>query len=145
MSGVKSACMRISGPLDTSAAIASFGLPLEPLQRILYASLERLAAKCFEYPSPPTWRESEVSAKLHAAGGAVDSCAADGCFVDGAEWKCDMQLDLMLFTIHHLNPDRNIPLPAQRRGFRIHHLPGRGFPRRHDALRAHIPPYILKG
>jgi len=43
-----SARMRISGFLDNSAAIASFGLPLEPLQRILYASLERLAAKCFE-------------------------------------------------------------------------------------------------
>jgi len=80
----KSARMRISGLLDNSAAIASFGLLLEPLQRILSASLERLAAKFFEYPPPPTWRESEVSAKLHATGGGVDSCAGDGCFVDGA-------------------------------------------------------------
>ena len=108
----KSARMRISGLLDNSAAIASFGPPLEPLQRILYASLERLAAKCFEYPSPPTWRESEVSAKWHATGGGVDSCAADGCFVDGAEWKRDMQLDLMLFRIHHLYPESHMPLPA---------------------------------
>src|SRR6266480_6735710 len=140
----KSARTRISGLLDNSAAIASFGLPLEPLQRILYASLERLAAKCFEYPSPPTWRESEVSAKLHATGGGIDSCAADGCFVDGAEWKRDMQLDLMLFRIHHLDPERHIPLPAQPRGFRREHLPGRGFPLRHDALRARIPPYIIE-
>ena len=80
----KSARMRISGLLDHSAAIASFGPPLEPLQRILYASLERLAAKFFEYPPPPTWRESEVSAKLHATGGGVDSCAGDDGFVDGA-------------------------------------------------------------
>src|SRR5438270_9619094 len=80
----KSARMRISGLLDTTAAIASFGLLLEPLQRILYASLERLAAKFFEYPPQPTWRESEVSAKLHATGGGVDSCAGDGGVVDGA-------------------------------------------------------------
>src|SRR5260370_39640856 len=93
----KSARTRISGLLDNSAAIASFGLPLEPLQRIPYASLERLAAKFFEHPSPPTWREREVSAKLHATGGAVDSCASDGCFVDGAESQRDMHLGLLLF------------------------------------------------
>jgi hypothetical protein len=80
----KSARMRISELLDNSAAIASFGLPLEPLQRILYAILERLATKFFEYPPQPTWRESEVSAKLHATGGGIDSCAGNGCIVDGA-------------------------------------------------------------
>ncbi len=105
--------MRRSGLLDNAAAIASFGPPLEPLQRILYVSLEGLAAKCFEYPPPPTWRESEVSAILHATGGGIDSCAGEGCLVDGAEWKRDMQLDLMLFRIHHLYPERHIPLPAQ--------------------------------
>jgi hypothetical protein len=76
--------MAVSGLLDNGAAIASFGLPLEPLQRILYAILECLATKFFEYPSQPTWRESEVSAKLHATGGGIDSCAGDGCVVDGA-------------------------------------------------------------
>jgi len=33
----KLARMRISGLLDNAAAIASFGSPLEPLQRIVYA------------------------------------------------------------------------------------------------------------
>ena len=80
----KSARMRISGLLGNAAAIASFGPPLEPLQPILDASLKRLAAKCFEHPAPPTWRESEVSAKLHATGGGVDSCAGGGLMVDGA-------------------------------------------------------------
>jgi hypothetical protein len=86
----KSGRMRVSGLLDDSAAIASFGPPLEPLQRILYISLERLAAKFFEYPSPPAWRESEVSAILDATGGGVDSCAGDGCMVGDAQWKRDM-------------------------------------------------------
>ena len=36
------------------AAITSFGPALEPLTRILYTVLERLATKCSEYPSPPT-------------------------------------------------------------------------------------------
>lgn len=70
--------------LDNSAAIASFGPALEPLQRILYARLERPAAKLFEYPTPPAWRESKVSAKLHATGGSVNSCAGGGLMVDGA-------------------------------------------------------------
>src|SRR5215469_4656019 len=96
-----------------SLAIASFGPPLESLQRILYASLERLAAKCFEYPTPPTWRESKVSAILHATGSSVESGAGDGFMVDDAQWKRDMQLDLMLFRIHHLYPERHIPLPTQ--------------------------------
>src|SRR5436309_15819107 len=107
-----------SRPLDNLAAIASFGLPLEPLQRILYPSLKHLAAKFFEYPPQPTWRESEVSAKLHATGGSIDSCTGDGCFVDGAQWKRNTQLDLMLFRIHPLDPERHIPLPAQSTGFR---------------------------
>ena len=105
---------RYSGLLDNSAAIASFGRLLESVQRILYASLERLSAKCFEYPAPPTWRDSEVSAKLHATGGGVNSCAGGGLMVDGAQWKRDMELDLMLFRIHHLDPERHIPFPAQR-------------------------------
>jgi hypothetical protein len=109
----KSARMRISRLLDNSAAIASFGPPLEPLTRILYVSLECLAAKFFEHPTPPTWRESEVSAILHATGGGVNSCAGDGCIVDDAQWKRDMQLDLTLFRIHHLYPESHIPLPAQ--------------------------------
>src|SRR3989442_6527311 len=138
----KSARMRISGLLDNAAAITSFGPPLEPLQRILYVSLERLATKFFEHPTPPTWRESKVSAILHATGGGVDSCAGDGCMVDEAQWKRDMQLDLMLFRIHHLYPKSHIPLPAQRRSFRIEHLPRRGFPLRHDALRRHMHPFI---
>ena len=103
----------VSRLLDNSAAIASFGHPLEPLHRILYTILECLAAKFFEHPTPPTWRESEVSAKLHATGGGVNSSAGGGLMVDGAQWKRDMELDLMLFRIHHLYPERHIPLPAQ--------------------------------
>jgi hypothetical protein len=102
-----------SGLLANAATIASFGPPPEPLQRVLYVSLERLAAKCFEYPTPPSWRESEVSAILDATGGGVNSCAGEGCMVDGAQWKRDMQLDLMLFRIDHLDLERHIPLPAQ--------------------------------
>src|SRR5512141_251195 len=81
----KPARMRLSGLPDNAAAIASFGPALEPLQRILYASLDHPAAECFEYPSPPAWRESEVSAKLHATGGSVNSCAGGGLIVDDAK------------------------------------------------------------
>jgi len=80
-----SARMRISGLLNNAAAIASFGPALEPLQRIPYASLNHLAAKCCEYPPPPTWRESEVSAILHATGDGVDSGAGGGLMVDDAD------------------------------------------------------------
>ena len=76
--------MRISGLLDKAAAIATFSSPLEPLQRVLYASLDPLAAKCIENPTPPTWRESEVSAILHATGDSVNSCAGGGLMVDDA-------------------------------------------------------------
>jgi hypothetical protein len=97
----------------SSAAIANFGHPLEPLQRILYVSLEHLAAKCCEDPSPPAWRESEVSAILHATGGGVESGASNGGIVDKAQGKRDMQLDLMLFRIDHLDPESYVPFPTQ--------------------------------
>src|SRR5512139_413139 len=135
--------MRLSGRLDNAAAIASFGPPLEPLQRILYASLDPLAAKCVEYPSPPTWRENEVSAILHAAGDGVNSCAGGGLIVDDSK-SIKKPVYLMLFNIHHLYAKRPIPLLAPRQGFQIDHLPGRGFPLRHDAHRACIPPFIPK-
>jgi hypothetical protein len=44
----KPARMRLSGLLDNAAAIASFGHPLEPLQRILYAGFDHFAAKGLE-------------------------------------------------------------------------------------------------
>ena len=141
----KSAWMQISGLLlNTSAAIASFSHPLEPLQRILYASLERLAAKFFEHPTPPTWWENEVSAELHTTGGGIDSCAGDGFVVDDTQWKRNMHLDLTFFRIHHLYPESHIPLPAQPRSFCIEHLPWRDFPLRYDALCARIPPFIIE-
>jgi hypothetical protein len=52
--GGNSAPMRISGLLNDAAVRASFGPPLESLQRILYASLDRLAEEFLEYPPPPT-------------------------------------------------------------------------------------------
>ena len=112
--------MRILGLLDNAAAIASLGPVLEPLQRILYTSLDHLAAKCFEYPCPPTWRENEVSAILHAAGDGVNSRARGGLIV------CDAQtaknpMDLMLLGIHRLDLER--PVPPQR-VFQIDYLAG---------------------
>jgi len=44
----KPAPVRISGWLDNAAAIASFGLALEPLQRFLYAGFDHFAAKRLE-------------------------------------------------------------------------------------------------
>lgn len=124
--------------------IAGFGPPLEPLQRILYASLERLAAECRKHPTPPTWREREVSAKLHATGDGVEGCAGDGHMVDCAQWKRGLRLELMLFRIHLLYPQHHIPRPAQRRRFRIERLSGRRFSLRRNALRARIPPDIIE-
>jgi hypothetical protein len=40
--------MRISGLPDNATAIAGFGLPLEPLQRILYTAFDYFAAKRLE-------------------------------------------------------------------------------------------------
>jgi hypothetical protein len=57
----------MSGRLSNAVSITSFGYPLEPLQRILYASLNQLASKCFEHPTRPAWREGEVSARLPEA------------------------------------------------------------------------------
>src|SRR5574341_86275 len=118
--------MRVSGLLGNSIAIASLGGALESQQLILYFCLERLAAKFFDHPTQPAWRESEVSAKLHATGGSVNGCGGDGGIVDGAQWQGNMQLDLVLFRIHSLYPESHIPGPAKRRGFCIDHLPGRG-------------------
>src|SRR5690349_16295721 len=132
--------MRLSGLLDNAAAIVSFGPPLEPLQRILYASLDRLGAKCFEYPSPPTWREGEVSAKLHAARGGVNSRASGGLIVGDAQ-SAQNPMDLMLFGIHRLDLEHAVP---PQRVFQIDHLAGRGFPLRHDAHRVRMPPFIPK-
>src|SRR5512146_1736500 len=132
--------MRISGLLDNAAAIASFGLPLEPLQRILYASLDHLAAKCFEYPCPPTWRENEVSAILHEAGDGVNRCASGGLIVCDAQ-SAKNPMDLMLLGIHRLDLERTVP---PQRVFQIDYLSGRGFPLRHDAHRARMPPFIPK-
>src|SRR5258708_7957611 len=64
---------------------------------------------------------------------------------NGAEWKRELQLDLMLFRIHHLDPESHIPLPAQPPGFRREHLPRRGFPFWHDALGVCVPPDIIEG
>src|SRR5512146_3097171 len=102
--------MGISGLHGNAAVVASLGLALESLQRILYASLNRIAAKCCEYPSPPAWWESEVSAILHAAGDGVNRCAGGGLMVDDAQ-SAKNPLDLVLFRIHPLDPERRIPLP----------------------------------
>ena len=51
---------------------------------MFYASFDHLAAERLEQPSPPTWREREVSAKLHAAGGGVERGAGGGLIVDDA-------------------------------------------------------------
>ncbi len=104
----KPARMRISGLLDNAAAIASFGPPLEPLQRILYASLDHLAAKCFEHPTQPAWREGEVSAKLHAAGDGVNSCAGGGLIV-GDTHSAQNPVDLMFLGVHRLDLERAVP------------------------------------
>lgn len=79
-----------SGLPGNFAAIVRFGPALEPLQPILHASLEQLAAKFFEDPTPPTWRECEVSAKLYATGSGVERDAGDGWLVDDAQWKRDV-------------------------------------------------------
>ena len=89
--------MRRSARPDSAGAIAGFSCVLEALHAILYTSLEDLAAECTEYPTPPTWREREVSAKLHATGCGVDRGAGDGRMVDDAEWKRDPHVYLVLF------------------------------------------------
>ena len=106
--------------LKNFAVIASFGRPLEPLQRILYPSLDHLAAKGFEYPSPPTWRESEVSAILHEAGDGVKR-GAGGRLVVGDTHSGQNPVDLMLLGVHGLDLERAVP---PQRVFQIDYLAG---------------------
>jgi hypothetical protein len=53
-------------------------------------------------------------------------------------------VDLMLFRIYPLYPELPIPLPAPWQGFQIDHLPGRGFPLRHDPHGVRVPLFIPK-
>ena len=110
----------MSGRLDNAVSIASFGYPLEPLQQIVYARLDQLAAKCFEHPSQPTWRESEVSARLHETEGDVERGAGGGLIVGDAQ-SSQNPLDLILFGIHRVDLEHAVP---PHRFFQIDHLAG---------------------
>ena len=48
---------------------------LEALQGIVDAGSELFRAKLFHGPTPPTWREDEVSAILESGRSRVNSCA----------------------------------------------------------------------
>jgi len=56
-------------------AIRFFGGALEALQGIFDAGLECLRAKLFKKPTPPAWREDEVSTILESRRSRVNSCA----------------------------------------------------------------------
>lgn len=91
-------------------AIASFGSALQPPQSILYTILKCLAAKFFEHPTPPSWRESEVSTELHATGGGVNRCAGGGLMVDGAQWERNFKLDCD--KLYHIGYFVTLPVTA---------------------------------
>jgi len=67
--------------------ILSFRGALEAPQGIVYAGRECFRAECFEDPTPPAWREDEVSAILDATGGRVDGSASDVRFHSQFQWK----------------------------------------------------------
>src|SRR5690242_7676865 len=64
--------------------------------------------------------------------------------VDRTEREAGKELDPVLLGIDCLYLYVHVPIPAQSPGFPMEQLPGRGFPLRHDALRAHIPPLIIE-
>jgi hypothetical protein len=86
-------------PFRLRLLILSFRGTLEALQGIFYAGSECFRAKCFEEPTPPAWREDEVSAILDATGGRVDGSAGDVWFHLQSKRKKSMQTELVSFGI----------------------------------------------
>ena len=70
--------------------ILSFRGTLEALQGMFYAGSECFRATCFEEPTPPAWREDEVSAIFDAAGGRIDGIAGNVWLLLQSQWKEDM-------------------------------------------------------
>ena len=67
-------------------------------------------AKCFEEPTPPAWREDEVSAILDATGGRLDGSAGDVWVHLQAQWEKSIQAELVACGIDRFN------LEAKARG-----------------------------
>ena len=86
-------------PFRLSLLILSFRGTLEALQGIFYAGSDCFRAKCFEKPTPPAWREDEVSAILDAAGGRIDGSAGNVWLLLQAQWEKSMQVELVSFGI----------------------------------------------
>jgi hypothetical protein len=102
--------------------ILSFGGALEAPQGIFYAGGELFRAKRFHEPTPPAWREDEVSAILDAAARCVDGSAGDVRLHLQAQWKNSMQAELMSFGIDLFDLEEEVPGAAK------------GFARKGDGL-----------
>ncbi len=88
--------------------ILSFRGTLEALQRIFYAGRDGFRPKCFQKPTPPAWREDEVSAILHAAGGCIDGIAGNVRLLLQAQWEKGMQAKLMPFGIEFFDLEAKV-------------------------------------
>lgn len=92
--------------------ILPFGGTLEALQGTIYAGSDYSRTKCFEEPTPPAWREDEVSAILDAAGGRVDGRAGDVCLFLQSQWKKCMYVELVSFGIDRFNVEDEVQSAA---------------------------------
>jgi hypothetical protein len=83
------------------------------LQGIIYAGRECFGAECFEKPTPPAWREDEVSAILDATGGRVDGSAGNIWFHLQAQWEKSMQAKLVSFRIDFFDLEDEVQCAAK--------------------------------
>jgi hypothetical protein len=93
--------------------ILSFRGTLEALQRISYARGDWFRANGFEEPTPPAWRENEISAILDAAGGRIDGSAGNVWFLLQPKREKNMQVDLVSFVVNRFDLEEEVPGAAK--------------------------------
>ncbi len=86
-------------PFCLCLLVLSFRGTLEALQGFIDAGSDLFRAKSFKNPTPPAWREDEVSAVLDTAGGRIDGNTGDVRFLLQAQWEDNMQAELVPFGI----------------------------------------------
>ena len=88
-----------SSRLHLRSLILSFRGTLEALQGMFYTGSDDFRASCFEEPTPPAWREDEVSAIVDAAGGCVNGSAGNMRYLLQSPREKSMQAELVSFGI----------------------------------------------
>jgi hypothetical protein len=85
---------------------------------MFYAGSNCFRATCFEEPTPPAWREDDISAILNAAGGRLDGSAGDVYFLLQSQWKWEksVQAELVSFGIDLFDLEDEVP-PGAAKGF----------------------------